>query len=164
MLVLRRPTGPGYAAGLYTTGWMEKADAGKTWLELAKQYNKAYQKGVSRDYLDAHRVYANALGNMLRHLPPNHPIQSDVEISSIGVAESLIKRSYGSGDLALDVVAVSMGVEILTRQAVCFVWIFRDLLNFNVVYNEAYHEEDQMQGFVSAVEASLLAVLQIDSK
>ena len=132
-------SGPGYAAGLYTTGWMEKADAGTTWLELAKQYNKAYQKGVSRDYLDAHRVYANALGNMLRHLPPNLPMQSDVDISSIGVAESLIKRSYGSGDLAIDVVAVNVGVEILTRQAVCFVWTFRDQLNFNVVYNEAYH-------------------------
>jgi hypothetical protein len=154
-------SGSAYAAGLYTTGWMEKVEANKTWNEHAKYYNQIYQKGVSRNYLDAHRVYASALGNMLRNLPPNLPIQSDVDISSIGVAESLIRRFYGSGDLAIDVVAVSVGVEILTRQAVCFVWTFRDQLNLHVVYNEAYHERDQMQDFVSAVEQSLMTELQI---
>jgi hypothetical protein len=156
-------SGPDYAAGLYTTGWMEKVDANETWLDHAKHYNKIYHKGLSRDYIDAHRVYANALGDMLRHLPPDLPIQSDVDISSIGVAETLIKRSYGSGDLAMDVVAVSVGVEILTRQAVCFVWTFRDQLNFNVVYNEAYHEKEQMQGFLKAVEESLITGLSISS-
>jgi hypothetical protein len=114
---------------------MEKVDTGKTWLDHARHYNSIYNKGVSRDYLDAHRVCASALGNMLRHLPPNLPIQSDVDISSIGIAESLIKRSYSSGDFVVDVVAMSVGVEILTRQAVCFVWTFRDQLNFNLVYN-----------------------------
>jgi hypothetical protein len=42
------------------------------------------------------------------------------------------------------------------------VWSFRDRLNFNIVYNEMYHEEDQMQDFVRAVEASLRAGLQIE--
>jgi hypothetical protein len=154
-------SGSEYAAGLYTTGWMEKVEADKSWTEHAKHYTQVYQKGVSRNYLDAHRVYASALGNMLRNLPPNLPVQSDVDISSIGVAESLIQRTYGSGDLAIDVVAVSVGVEILSRQAVCFVWTFRDQLNFHVVYNEAYHEKDQMQDFVSAVEQSLKTELGI---
>jgi hypothetical protein len=123
----------GYAAGLYTTEWMEKIDRAKTYFDRAKHNNKIYNKGVSRDYLDAHRVHASALGNMLRHLPPTLPIHSDVDISSIGIAESLIKRSYCSGDIVVDVVAVRVGVEILTRQAVCFVWTFRDQLNFNLV-------------------------------
>jgi hypothetical protein len=100
---------------------------------------------------------------MLRHLPPNLPIQSDVDVSSIVVAESHIKRSYGSEDLAIAVTAVSVGVEILTRQAVCFAWSFRDRLNFNVVYNEVYRDEHQMQDFASAVEASLRVGLQIES-
>jgi hypothetical protein len=154
-------SGPGYAAGLYTTGWMEKVNANGTWLDHAKHYNDIYHKGLSRDYIDAHREYAIALGDMLRNLPPDLPVQSDVDISSIGVAEMLIKRSYGSGDLAIDVVAVSVGVEILTRQAVCFVWTFRDQLNFSVVYNEAYHEKEQMQEFVKTVETSLKTGLSI---
>jgi hypothetical protein len=150
------------AAGLYTTGWMDRVDASETWLQHARHYNEIYAKGISRDYLDAHRAYASGLENMLRNLPADMPIQSDVDISSIGIAEALIDRSYGSDAFGIDVLNVSVGVEILTRQAVCFVWTFRDELNFSVVYNEAFHEEEQMSGFVETVEEKLLAVLDVN--
>jgi hypothetical protein len=154
-------SGPAYPSGLYTTGWMDKVDPAQTWLEYARHYNEVYQKGLSREYINAHRAYASGLGNMLQNLPADLPIQSDVDISSIGVAEDLIKRSYGSEKLTLEVVSMSVGVEILTRQAVCFVWTFRDQLNLHVVYNEAYHEKDQMISFVAAVKVALLEGLEI---
>lgn len=34
----------------------------------------------------------------------------------------------------VEVQDVSVGVETLTRQCVCFVWTFRDQINLNVVY------------------------------
>jgi hypothetical protein len=155
--------GPEYAAGLYTTGWMEKVDAERAWLEHAKHYNQIYQKGISQEYLAAHRVYASELGNMLRNLPPDLPVHSDVDISSIGVAETWMKRSYGGDYSGIAVVGVSVGVEILSRQAVCFVWTFREQLNLSVVYNEAYHKEVQMRRFVAAVESALKTGLEIQN-
>lgn len=153
---------PEYAAGLYTTGWMDKVSANETWLQHARHYHDIYAVGISREYLEAHRVYASGLGDMLKNLPANLPVQSDVDISSIGIAEALIERSYGEEGLVIDVLDVSVGVEILTRQAVCFVWTFREKLNFRVVYNEAFHGERQMREFVGNVEEHLLGGLDVE--
>ena len=153
---------PAYASGLYTTGWMEKVEPTRSWDEIATYFDGLYKRGISSDYLRAHREYAKGLGDMLRSLPSDLPPASDVDISSIGVAEDLIRREYGSDDWGLEVKAVSVGVEMLTPQAVCFVWTFRDQLNLNVVYNEAFHEREQMQQFVETVKSILLSQLGLE--
>ncbi|KAI1737841.1 hypothetical protein F4680DRAFT_460188 [Xylaria scruposa] len=143
---------PASAAGLYTTGWQERAH----------MYNEEDRKGTTRDFLDAHREYARQLVELVRQggesgaLPP-----SDVDISSIGVAEKLIRPSYGSLEASFEVRAVSVGVEILSRQAVVFVWTFRDRLNLSVVYNEAFHSGEQMSRFVDTVKIELLEGLGV---
>lgn len=153
---------PAYAAGFYSTGWTDRVESTQTWLEHAKHYNEVYQKGLSQEHLDSHRAFANGVGDMVRNAPPTIPIQSGVDISSIGLADLLLKQSYGQGDLAIDVLAMSIGVELITRQATCFVWTFRGQLNLHVVYNGAYHERSQMMDFVGAVKASLLEGLGIE--
>lgn len=46
----------------------------------------------------------------------------DVDISSIGVAEKFVRRSYGTAEEAgFEVAAVSVGVEILLRQGVAVI-------------------------------------------
>jgi hypothetical protein len=142
------PDGPPDPAGLYTTGWMEKVCPENTWLEHAQIYHKIYSRGISQEYISAHRAYASCLGAMLRSLPPDLPIQSDVDISSIGVAEAYVQRAHGDEGFGIDVRGVSVGVEMCSRQAVCFVWTYRERLSLNVVYNEVYHGRGQMEGFV----------------
>jgi hypothetical protein len=138
---------------------MEKVNASEMWLDHAKHYNEIYHKGLSREYIVAHRVYASALGNMLRNLPPDLPIRSDVRISSIVLVEFLIKQSYGSQYLTIDVIFVSIEVEMLAHQAVCFMWTFKDQLNFSVVYDGAYDEKKQTQILVKAVKKFLITAL-----
>ncbi|KAI0467875.1 hypothetical protein F4859DRAFT_492937 [Xylaria cf. heliscus] len=159
---------PAYAASLYTTGWMKRVESGSSWTERLDQYQSEYRKGITRDFLDSHRDYAAQLGDMIRNLssqsgggdPP-----SDVDISSIGVAEKLIRQSYGTPEAGFDVTAVSVGVEILSRQAVTFVWTFRGQLNLSAVYNESFHSADQMDRFISDVKNHLLDGLNLrDSK
>ncbi|KAF2967399.1 hypothetical protein GQX73_g6140 [Xylaria multiplex] len=155
---------PAYAAGLYTTGWMKRVESGWSWTERLGQYQDEYRKGISRDFLDSHREYAAQLGDMIRNLSSqggggNPP--SDVDISSIGVAEKLMRQSYGTAEAGFDVKAVSVGVEILSRQAVTFVWTFRGRLNLSAVYNESFHSADQMKGFISEVKKHLLDGLNI---
>ena len=153
---------PAYASGLYTTGWMEKVEPTKSWKEIAAYFHDFYKRGISTKFLEAHREYAKGLGDMLRSLPPDLSPASDVDISSIGVAENLIGQEYGSDERGIVVKTVSVGVEILTPQAVCFVWTFRNQLNFNVVYNEAFHEDEQMQKFVETVKSVLLSQLAVE--
>ncbi|KAI0172492.1 hypothetical protein GGR52DRAFT_590962 [Hypoxylon sp. FL1284] len=160
---VRAPYSPAPPAGLYTTGWMKRVEAGASWAERLRAYQDEYRGGVTPEFLDAHREYAAQLGALMRSLPPdaeNPP--GDVDISSVGVAEKLVRRSYGAPQAGFEVDAVAVGVEVLSRQAVTFVWTFRDRLNFSVVYNEAFHSPDQMDEFVKAVKDQLLEGLGVD--
>lgn len=156
---------PAFAAGLYTTGWMKRVEARASWAERLQAYQDEYRKGITRDFLDSHREYAAQLGELIRNPPQAGRGQtsppSDVDISSIGVAEKLIRRCYGTPEAGFEVKAVSVGVEILSRQAVTFVWTFRDQLNLSVVYNESFHSADQMGQFVSTVKTQLLEELGV---
>ncbi|KAI8946606.1 hypothetical protein F4801DRAFT_563796 [Xylaria longipes] len=108
--------------------------------------------------------YTAQLGEMIRNLssqsgggdPP-----SDVDISSIGVAEKLIRQSFGTPEAGFDVKTASVGVEILSGQGVTFVWTFRGRPNLSAVYNESFHPVDQMDRFISEVKNHLLNSLNI---
>ncbi|KAI0021213.1 hypothetical protein F4780DRAFT_738563 [Xylariomycetidae sp. FL0641] len=154
---------PAFAAGLYTTGWMKRVEAQASWAERLRDYQAEYRKGISREFLDAHREYAAQLGAMLRSLPPPaaDALPSDMDISSVGDAEKRIRRSYGTPDAGFEVTAVDVGVEVLTRQGTTFVWTFRDQLNISAVYNEAFHSADQMDQFVKTVASQLLEGLDV---
>ncbi|KAI5925516.1 hypothetical protein F4810DRAFT_717864 [Camillea tinctor] len=154
---------PAFAAGLYTTGWMKRVESKASWEERLQIYQDEYRKGITRDFLDSHREYAAQLGELIRNLPQGGEDQqpSDVDIGNIGIVEKLIRRLYGTSNAGLEVKAVSVGVEILSRQAVTFVWTFRNQLNFSVVYNESFHLAEQMNQFVSTVQSQLLEGLGV---
>ncbi|KAI0886791.1 uncharacterized protein GGS22DRAFT_199148 [Annulohypoxylon maeteangense] len=164
-------SGGGGAAGLYTTGWMKRVEARDGWGGWVREFGEEYRGGVTRGFLDAHREYAVQLGELLRGLGGKEGageegeggvrMPSDVDISSIGVAEKLVKRFYGSEEAGFEVRAVGVGVEILSRQGVTFVWTFRDQLNLSVVYNEAFHSAEQMNLFVNTVKSQLLKGLSL---
>ena len=58
---------------------------------------------------------------------------------------------------------MSVGVEVLTRQCVCFVWTFREILNLNLVYNQSFHDEKEMDAFVRIVKEILMRELGMQS-
>ena len=133
---------PPFASALYTGGYMLKVPASQSWAENAKRYNDEYQHGVTREFLLARRQYALKVQELMRKhevaaisLPP-----SEVDISSVGDAELLVSTTHRRGDGALEVLDVSIGVETLTRQMYCFVWTFRNQIEFNLVFNEAYYD------------------------
>ena len=150
---------PAYASGLYTTGWMKTVPASASWTENAKAYNDEYRKGLNKEFIDSHREYALGLCNLIRNMPQPQDPPSDVDISSIGIAESLIERVKGTHDRGVEVQSVSVGVEILTRPCVCFVWTFRDRLNLNLVYNESFHDETDTALFIQTLKGIMLKEL-----
>ena len=150
---------PAYASALYTTGWMKTVPASASWIENAKAYNDEYRKGLNKDFINSHRQYALGLSDLIRNMPQPQEPPSDVDISSVGIAESLIGRVKGTQDRGVDIQSVSVGVEILTKQCVCFVWTFRDQLNLNMVYNESFHDERDTALFLQTLKEIILKEL-----
>ncbi|KAK8062321.1 hypothetical protein PG997_014418 [Apiospora hydei] len=147
---------PAFAAGLYTTGWMKRVEPHMSWAERLQSYADDYKKGITRDFLDSHREYALQLGALIRSLKPDGTPPSDMDISSIGVVDKMVRSFYGTPQAGFEVKAVGVGVEILSRQGTTFVWTFRDQLNLSVNYNESFHSDEQMQEFVRTVRLQLL--------
>jgi hypothetical protein len=152
-------SGREYASVIFTTGWMIPVSASSSWEERARLYHDEYRKGLSKEYISAHREYAIGLCNLLRSLPAGAPSPTDVDISSLGVAERLIGREKGTEARGIRIDRVSGGLEMMSRQCVCHVWTFRDRLCLNLVYNEAFYEKAVMDGFVGRVRESLLKEL-----
>lgn len=147
---------PAFAAGLYTTGWMKRVEAHQSWTESLQSYAEEYKKGITREFLDSHREYAAQLGDMIRSLKPVGPPPSDMDISSIGLVDKMVRSFYGTPLAGFEVRAVGVGVEILSRQGTMFVWTFREHLNLSVNYNESLHSAEQMEDFVRTVRLELL--------
>ena len=146
---------------IYTIGWMTAVPALSSWLENARTYNEEYRKRPDRGYLNAHRQYASQLCDLVRNMPQDAPSPSDVDISSIGVIEKYMKRTYGDEQKGVEVRSVSIGLEMLSPQGVVFLSTFRDQLQFHLIYNEAFHDTSQMQEFVQVLRGSLFQGLDM---
>ena len=149
------------ASAIYTTGWMLAVPATSSWDERARKYHEEYHQGLSSEYVSAHREYASGLCQLLRNMPPDVPSPTDVDISSLGVAERLLGREKGTAERGLTVESLSGGLEMVNRQCICHVWTFRDQLGLNLVYNEAFYDETEMEAFLKAVKDSLLKELGV---
>lgn len=148
---------PAYASGLYTSGWMHSMPAGTSFIDCAKGVNNFYRQGLDSDFLEAHRQYALNLQDLIRSTPPDGPQPSDVDISSVGIVDDIVKPTHGN----LEITRVSVGVEVLTRQMVCFVWTFRGQLSMNLVYNGAFYDAGVPVKFVEKLKDILVKELDV---
>ena len=153
---------PANSSSSYTIGWLEIVPAPASWVDHAKDDRDIYIKGSSKDFINSHRSYALRLGTRIGSAPQPQGLPSYVDISSIGIAERYIKRVKGTTDRGVEIQSVSVGVEILTRQCVCFVWTFRDRLNLNLVYNESFHDEKDIASFLQTLKEIMLKELAVE--
>ena len=153
---------PQGAAGLYTGGYMIQVPASQTWSENAKQYSTEYALGVTPDFLNCRREYGKKALELLNRKPPlPTSLSSEIDISSVGDAEKLVcpRHTGGKRHCVLETRDVSIGVETISRQMYCFMWTFRDQLEFNLVYNEAFHSADQASQLIQRLRRVLMTEL-----
>lgn len=160
---------PAVAAGIYTGGYMCQVPASQSWLDNAKQYLSEYETGITQDFIQSRRQYAQKV--MDRMMKQNNtstatsliPPPSEIDISDVGDATKLVQplhEIYSDGG-SIEVVEVGLGVETLTRQMYCFVWIFRGQLEFSLVYNEAFYDAAFAQDVVEHVKRVMVDELDI---
>ena len=150
-----------FAAGLYATGWMHRLDASQTWRENASAVNEVYKRGLGPEFIKVHRQYALNLQDLVKNTPADAPPLSNVDISSIGIMDELLKPKYDDDTRGVQVNNATVGVETLTPQMVMFLWTFRGQMNLYVVYNEAYSDAEMALDFAKSVKEILLNELRV---
>jgi hypothetical protein len=140
--------GPTFASALCTGGYLEQVPAAQSWIVNARHYEKKYKIGITEEFLNTRRQYAKeCLAALGRVPPPPPPNSSEIDISSVGDASRLVSPEHfdSAGRLVLKVKDVSIGVETLSRQVYCFVWLYHGQLELRLVYNEAFYSVDRME-------------------
>lgn len=151
--------GPAFASALCTGGYLEQVPATNTWIDNARYYAEKYETGVTPEFLQTRRQYAKEVLSALSQTPPpTPPASSEIDISSVGDASKLVSEQFvdGSGSVVVKVKDVSIGVETLSRQVYCFVWIFHGQLELRAVYNEAFYGVERMESLVERLRKVLL--------
>ena len=82
-------------------------------------------------------------------------IPSDVDITNLGLLGDYISEYYGSHAGGCRVDGIRFYVQYMTRQVMVAVYTFRDQLNLNLCYNEAYHSHEQMMEILQTVKECL---------
>jgi hypothetical protein len=148
------------ASGLYTGGYLIKDKPSGTWLENARHYHHHYEQGLDSEFLAARRQYAIDALALFQSLPKGAP-RSEIDISSVGDAELLVKPSYHCADGNIDVLDVTLGVDCVTPQLYLFYWTFRGCMSFQLVYNESYHQAERVRYLLDTLERILLAQCEV---
>lgn len=154
------------AAGLFTAGYAVRVPASQSWLENARQYEAEYERGATAQLLCSRRQYAAAMRKMLLAAssggrgrdaaPQSPPPPGGVDVSWVPDAQSLVRGTYSNGvDVVLTVENIGIGVEVLSRHAYVFGWIFEGRLSLRIVCNGAFWDAELCEKLSRLVKETL---------
>ncbi|CAF9926181.1 hypothetical protein IMSHALPRED_006887 [Imshaugia aleurites] len=155
---------PASAAALFNTATIFSLPADGTWTDFAKHLTDEYRGSYDDEQFRLHRVYYRQLVADITHAATESSgtaRAADVDISSIGLVENLLRREYGEGPGLVQVEDMAVSVNTCSRQAAVFVFTFRDCLNLYMTYNEAFYAREYMKRFLTEIKERLVAELGI---
>ncbi|KAI0877506.1 hypothetical protein GGS24DRAFT_121638 [Hypoxylon argillaceum] len=147
------------AAGLYTAGYIVKVPASQSWLENARYYDSEYGKGATPELLQSRRQYALTMKDILRNMKPPNPPPSGLDMSWVPGAQDLVATKHSNGGQFLEVQKIGIGIQVLSRHAYVFGWIFRDQLELRLVCNQAFYSNVFAEKVLELVRQHLVANL-----
>ena len=153
------------AAALFNTATIVNLPADGTWNDFAYRLTEEYRNNYDDELFRLHRVYYRQLVADITQAAAKGEgtaRAADVDISSIGLVENLVRREYGEGPGLVQVEEVRVSVNSCSRQAAVFVFTFWDCLNMYMTYNEAFHTKESMEKFLESIKETLVAQLGID--
>lgn len=156
---------PASAAALFNTATVFSLPVNGTWASFAERLTEEYRSGYDDELFRLHRVYYRQLVADITQAAETEgggtARAADVDISSIGLVEDLMRREYGQGSDLVQVQEMTVSVNTCSRQAAVFVFTFRDRLNLYMTYNESFHARKDMEGFLEEVRQTLVTELDI---
>ncbi|SPO01946.1 uncharacterized protein DNG_04619 [Cephalotrichum gorgonifer] len=101
-------------------------------------------------------------------VPENMPVAADLQLSSLGVVDKHMRSLYRhEGPQARADVAVRdfwLSLDLLGPGVAAEAWTFNEKLSIELVYNEAYHQEESMVSLLRFIHEQLTKGLNLDLK
>lgn len=155
-----------FSVSSYLSAWFIKTTppmdtSREGFLALAKIVKDYYVETAK----DTHKLRVNdpwyqGVIDVLASIPSNAPPQPPPSaglLSTIGIVESNIRRSYPR----LEVDDFWFALELLSPEIACHSWTFGGELTFQCSYNEGYHSLDEVKNFQNVVKNVLLEGLDV---
>lgn len=86
-------------------------------------------------------------------IPPTEPA-----LNSLGIIDQFLDAKHGD---SIEVLDFWIGVEMITRQFMCYVWTWHEKMRLSVCYNQAFYDTPFAEEFLLTVKAALVEGLGI---
>ena len=93
-------------------------------------------------------------------LPPGMPRPNDPSMVSVGILDPYLHDTYGQG--TVEVTEYWVGVVVLTRQPVFYVWTWQGKMTLCMCYNNQFYTASFMRSFMERVERILFEELAVE--
>ena len=130
-----------------------------SFVENARQLREVYGRDASRVfkflpfYLEEMMAVYARLSSLEGAVPACEP-----QLSSLGIVDGVLG---GGGEGGVEVEGFWMGVEVLLRQVVVFVWTWRGEMVLSACFNEAFYTRGFVGGFLEDIQRVLVEGLGI---
>ncbi|GAB5594001.1 hypothetical protein Unana1_08901 [Umbelopsis nana] len=143
-----------HAVTTYSTGW-PLIVVPSDFVNTANQLKEFYVGFLEdQDSLPMLAPFTAELKSVFSTPPPSPP--SEPIISSLGIVDSRLQKTYGS----IHVKDFWLAVDMLTPQVEIYVWTWQGKMTFEVCYNEVFHQDTSIEKFLHTLKDILFKELQ----
>ncbi|KAH6661677.1 hypothetical protein B0J14DRAFT_645727 [Halenospora varia] len=124
--------------------------------QLGEQWKKWVRTDLFKDGVAQYRDRFLPITSQPMPFLPSTPF-----VTSMGIADTYLKREHGDGDRKLTVTDYCIADERVGRELVVFVWTFNDRLEINLAYNSGYLEREFVESFGQTLKTQLYRGLHL---
>lgn len=137
----------------------------QSWTESAERYHDLCAGGLSSECLEARGHYAQTVLESFQETKKarNRP-SSEIDICSVEDADCIVRWLHDDKNEQgeIEVIDINLGVETMTPQSYCCFWVFKEQLEFNLAYNEAFHDPSHIESLLGQLPKILMSNLHLE--
>lgn len=144
-----------FAASLYYSPFPFKLELPASFAQAAQALDQHYKATFNNS--PETQELSGSLTRALREIVQTpeflaSPVARDALVSSLGITERQLQRSYGD---IVTVHDISFGVDVVLGISMLFIYTFRDQLRLSYCFNEGFEEPSNIQKLLDDVRATL---------
>lgn len=127
--------------------------------QLKKQYAESFTVAGPNSLFTFLNCYVRKVCALFTEpAPPATVPPTEPALNSLGIVDQFLDGKHGDGVEVLD---FWIGVEMITRQFMCYVWTWREQMRLSVCYNQAFYDTAFVEEFLTTVKNTLVEGLGI---
>lgn len=127
--------------------------------QLKKQYAESFTVAGPNSLFNFLNCYVRKVCALFTEPAPPHTIPpTEPALNSLGIIDQFLDAKHGD---CIEVLDFWIGVEMITRQFMCYVWTWREKMRLSICYNQAFYDRAFVHEFLSTVKDTLVEGLGI---